>query len=222
MNVSTIVRVLLISTMLVAGATGCKRDPDFALDKLNGLREYTKEKGYDIEEKRAELALSKWQNSRLDSEPILLTGELGETTGKETKHLSFFAFDEDKDIVGIGIIEEYVDASGLSTTLTEEYETTGKGPYPPDEAVQAFSFVVQIRDAGQRKDVKKWNEYLSAKSGRSNTERDMAPTGETLPAMPTIWISIPEPNQVDIHIYIYDKQGHKSETIRARNLIGTQ
>ncbi len=217
MNTSSFVQLLLIGAMLAAGTTGCKRDP--ALHELNRLKEYAIKKGFDIEEQRAKLALSKWQNDRPDSEPILLWAGLGKPTGRETEYLSFFTFDEDKDIVGFGIVEEYVDANDVRTTLTEEYETTGKGPYPPDEAVQAFGFIVQIRDAAQRKDVRQWNEYLEAKSHDVKARRDSAPAGKTLRVSPPIWISIPEPNHVDVYVYVYDQQGHKSERIRVRNSI---
>jgi len=217
MNISTFVQLLLIGAMLASGATGCKRDP--ALRELNRLKEYAIEKGFDVEEQRADLALSKWQNGRLDREPILLWAQLGKPIGMETKDLSFFTFDEDMDIVGFGIVEEYVDANGLRTTLTEEYETTGNGPYPPDEAVQAFIFPVQIRNASQRKDVQQWNEYLEAKSHDVKTGRDLPPVGKTWHVRPPIWISIPEPNHVYVYVYVYDRQGHKADPLRVVNSI---
>jgi len=203
--------------MLVAGATGCK--PDSVLRELNRLKDAAIKQGFDVEEKRAELALSKWQNGRLDREPILLWAELVKPIGMEAKDLAFFTFDEDKDIVGFGIVEEYVDANGLRTTLTEEYETTEKGPYPPDDSVPAFIFPVQIRDAGQRKDVQKWNEYLEAKSNDVKAGRELPPVGKAWHVMPPIWISIPEPNHVYVYVYVYDRQGHKAERIRVNNSI---
>jgi len=219
LNTSTLVFLLLICAVLTAGATGCRRDP--ALGKLNRIKEAAIEEGFDVEEKRIESALSKWQNGRLDSEPILLWATLAKPIKMEIKHLNFFTFDEDKDIVGFGIVEEYVDANGLRTTLTEEYETTGNGKrlYPPDEAVQAFAFLVHIRDAGQHKDMQQWNEYLEAKSRDVNGGQDLAPAGETSPVRPPIWISIPEPNHVDVYVYVNDQQGHKSDRIRVRNSI---
>jgi len=217
MNMSTFARLLLIGAMLAAGGTGCKHDP--ALRELNRLKENAIKKGFNVEEQRVELALSKWQNGRLDSEPIMLRAELGKPIRMEIKNLTFFTFDEDKDIVGFGIVEEYVDANGLRTTLTEEYKTTGNGPYPPDEAVQAFAFQVQIRDAGQRKDVQQWNEYLEAKSRDVEAGRELPPVGKAWHVMPPIWISIPEPNRVDVYLHVYDRQGHKSERIGVSNSI---
>lgn len=205
-------RLLLICVTLATGITGCKRDP--ALGELNRLKETAIENECDVEKQRTELALSKWQNGRLDREPILLWAQLGKPIGMDTKDLTFLTFDEDKDIVGFGIVEESVDANGLSTTLTEEYKTTGTGPYPPDETVQGFAFKVQIRDGGQRKDEQRWNEYLKAKSRDVNTKGDRISEGR-----PPIWISIPEPNHVDVYLYVYDRQGHKSERIKTRNRI---
>ncbi len=217
MNTSSFVQLLLIGAMLAAGTTGCKRDP--ALSELNRLKGYAIEKELDVEEQRIESALSKWRNGRLDSEPIMLWAQLGKPIRRETINLSFFTFDEDKDIVGFGIVEEYADVNGLRTTLTEEFKTTGNGPYPPDEAVQAFAFTVQIRDAGQRKDVQQWNEYLEAKSRDVEAGRELPPVGKAWHIRPPIWISIPEPNHVDVYVYVYDRQGHKSERIRVRNSI---
>ncbi len=217
MNTSSFVQLLLIGAMLAAGTTGCKRDP--ALSELNRLKKYDIEKGFDVEEERVETALSKWQNGRLDREPIMLSAQLGKPIGMDIKNLTFFTFDEDKDIVGFGIVEEYTDANGLRTALTEEYKTTGNGPYPPDEAVQAFGFIVQIRDAAQRKDVQQWNEYLEAKSHDVKAGRELPPAGKTLRVSPHIWISIPEPDHIDVYVYVYDQQGHKSERIRVRNSI---
>jgi hypothetical protein len=217
MYISKFTRLILICAMLAAGTTSCKRDP--ALTELNRLKEDAIKKGFDIEEKRVELALSKWQNGRLDREPILLWADLGKPIGMENKNLTFFTFDENKDIVGFAIVEEYVDANGLRTTLTEEYETTGNGPYPADEAVQAFAFPVQIRDAGQRKDKQQWNEYLEAKSRDVKAGRESPPVGKTWHVMPPIWISIPEPNRVEVYVYVYDREGHKSEKIGVRNSI---
>jgi len=217
MKMSTFVQLLFMSAMLAAGGTGCKRDP--ALSELNRLKENAIKKGFDVDEQRVELALSKWQNGRLDSEPILLCAELAKPIGMETKDLAFYIFDEDKDIVGFGIVEEYVDANGLSTTLTEKYDTVGNGPYPPDEAVQAFVFQVQIRNAGQRKDVQQWNEYLEAKSRDVEAGRELPPVGKAWHIRPPIWISIPEPNRVDVYVYVYDRQGHKSERIGVSNSI---
>jgi len=217
MNMSTFVRVLFIGAMLATGITGCKRDP--ALYQLNWMKEKAVKNGQDLKEQRVELALSKWQNGRLDSEPILLSAALGKPVGRETGRLSFYTFDEDKDIVGFGIVEEYTDSNGSRTTLTEEYETTEKRQYPRDEAVQSFIVRVEIRDAGQRKDEQRWNEYLEAKPDDVDARGDLAPAGETLPAMPPIWISIPEPNHVDVRIYTYDQQGHKSQPFRVVNFI---
>jgi hypothetical protein len=203
--------------MLAASATDCKRDP--ALSELNRLKEYAIKKGFDVEENSAELALSKWQNGRLDSEPIMLSAQLAKPIGMETKDLAFFTFDENKDIVGFGIVEEYTDVNGLRTTLTEEYDTVGNGPYPPDETVQAFAFQVQIRDADQRKDVQQWNEYLEAKSRDVEAGRELPPVGKAWHIRPPIWISIPEPNRVDVYVYVHDRRGHKSERIAVRNSI---
>jgi hypothetical protein len=29
-----------------------------------------------------------------------------------------------------------------------------------------------------------------------------------------VWISIPEPNKVDVYVYVYDRAGHKSDPLK--------
>ena len=209
MNVSKFVKLLFVGAVLAMGAKGCKQNP--TLNQLNWMKEEAIKHGDYLREQRIEVALSRWKNGHLDSDPYLLAAEMGKAIGSGNIHLVFFTYDEDKDIDGIGIIEEYIDPNGLNTTLTEEYETTGNRQYPEHEEVQLFGLMPKIRDAGQRKDEQLWFEYLQGKSGKVDVGQGLAPTEETMPA---VWISIPEPNHVDLKMYVYDQQGHKSEAIR--------
>jgi hypothetical protein len=215
MNTRTLVQLLLAGAMLAVEAGGCRRDP--VLGALKRFDEYAKEKGGDVEKQRAALALSMCQNHRLDGEPILLVAQLGKPTGTEIVKLNLLTFDEDQDIIGLVIVEEYIDANGLKTTLTEEYPALGPLMDPKDGALQLLYPTVQIRSASQRKDVEQWKEYVNAKPMNIHARRDEIPSGYRWPDMPPIWISIPEPNHVDVHAYIYDQEGHKSDRLRVAN-----
>jgi hypothetical protein len=205
-------QLLLVGAMLTVEAAGCRRDP--VLGALKRFDEYAKEKGGDVEKQHAALTLSKWQNHRLDGEPILLVAQLGNPTGTEIVKLNLLTFDEDQDIIGLGIVEEHFDVNGSKTTLTEEYPALGPLMDPEDTALQVLYPTVQIRSAGQRKDVEQWKEYINAKPMNIHARRDEIPSGYRWPDMPPIWISIPEPNHVDVHVYIYDEEGHKSDPLR--------
>ena len=73
---------------------------------------------------------------------------------------------------------------------------------------------MKIRTANERKDEKLWQEYVS-EDPLENIE-EYVPWEERVPP---IYISIPEPDKVDVWIWIYDKAGHKSEPVKLLNYI---
>lgn len=207
MNTRKLVQALLVVVIMAPAISGCKRDP--VLDDLKHFKEEAKAKGYGAVEQRYELALSKWQNRTVDRKPILITAGLNKPIGYEDMYLGLVTFDEDKDVVGLGIREEYADANGLKTTLTEEYPAFVYRMKP--EVLDLRLFPVQIRDAGQRKNEKRWDEYIKGEGIDVNDVRRLKHWRETLPP---VWVSNPEPNKVNVFVYIYDQAGHKSEPIK--------
>jgi len=207
MNTRKLVQALLVVVIMVLGISGCKRDP--VLDDLKYFKEEAKAKGYGAVEQRYELALSKWQNRTVDSEPILITAGLNKPIGYEDMYLGLVTFDEDMDVLGLGINEEYTDVNGLKTTLTEEYPVFVYRMKP--EVLDLRLFPVQIRDAGQRKNEQRWDEYIKGDGIDVNDVRRLKHWRETLPP---VWVSNPEPNKVNVFVYIYDQAGHKSEPIK--------
>jgi len=119
MNTRKLVQALLVVVILVLGISGCKRDG--VLSGLKYLKEKAKAKGRGADGQRVELAMSKWQNRTLDPEPILITAGINKPTGYEDMYIGMFTFDEDVDVLGLGINEEYTDVNGIKTTVTEEY-----------------------------------------------------------------------------------------------------
>ena len=207
MNTRKLVQALLVVVILVLGISGCKRDG--VLSGLKHIKEKAKAKGRGADEQRVELAMSKWQNHTLDPEPILITAGINKPIGYEDMYIGMFTFDEDMDVLGLGIIEDYSDVNGLETTLTEEYPVFVYRMKP--EVLDLRLFPVQIRDAGQRKNEKRWNEYIKGEGIDVNDVRRLKHWRETLPP---VWVSNPEPNKVNVFVYIYDQEGHKSVPIK--------
>jgi hypothetical protein len=207
MNVLKILRALLVIVILVLGISGCRRDD--VVSSLNLIKEKAKAKGRGADEKRVEVALSKWHNRTVDPEPILITAVMNKPIGNEDMYIGMFTFDEDVDVLGLGINEEYTDVNAIKTTVTEEYPVFAHRMKP--EVVDLRLFPVQIRDDGQRKDKQRWDEYIKGEGIDINTVRRLKYWRETLPQ---VWVSIPEPNTVKVYVYIYDKAGNKSEPIK--------
>ncbi len=205
MNERRLVKALLV-VMLVPAISGCRRDP--VVEWLEHSKENAKAKGFRDVEERCELCLSKWQNRTLDPEPVLVLVSLGRVVARGM-NLLFEAFDEDKDVIGLGIKEEYTDANGLKTLLTEEYPAF---VHRMTSDVMPLRFCdVQIRYAGQRKDAQRWEQYVN---GEGIDVSSLRSTERWIETLPTVWISIPEPNKVDVYVYVYDRAGHKSEPLR--------
>jgi hypothetical protein len=206
MNMWKLVQALLVVVILVPAISGCKRDP--VLDDLKRLKEESKGKGYSAVGQRYELALSKWQNHTVDPEPILINAGLGKPRVLPV-FVGLITFDEDKDVVGLGIKEEYAEVNGIKTTLTEEYPAFVHRMQP--DALCFRFFPVQIRDSDQRKNTQRWEEYVKGEGIDVNDVRVLKRWRETLPP---VWVSIPKSNTVNVYVYIYDQAGHKSNPIK--------
>jgi len=125
------------------------------------------------------------------------------------RYLLLGTFDEDRDIVGLGIREEYNDANGLKTLLTEEYPAFVHRM--SSELLLSRPCPVKIRDGDQRKDAQCWDEYVNGEGIDVSRLQSKKHWIETLPP---VWTSIPEPNRVDVYVYVYDKAGHKSDPLK--------
>lgn len=207
MNTRKLVQALLVVVIMVLAISGCRRDD--VVSGLKHIKEKAKAKGRGADEQRVEVALSKWQNRTVDPEPILITAVMNKPIGYEDMYIGMFTFDEDVDVLGLGINEEYTDVNGIKTTATEEYPVFVHRMKP--EVVDLRLFPVQIRDAGQRKDKQRWDEYIKGKGIEVKEVRRLKYWRETLPP---VWVSNPEPNKVNVFVYIYDQAGHKSVPIK--------
>jgi len=161
-------------------------------------------------EQRVQLALSKWQNGVLDREPILLAAILTKAQGASLPEIALFAFDEDKDLLGIGVMR-YKDG----TELSEEYPVYVHAR--PHRIVDSCIIPVYVRDKGQQKDEARWEEYVR---GDWIDEWSLRHTGGRyyLDTMAPVYVSLPDPNKVDVLIYLYDRGGNKSPPVELRVL----
>lgn len=186
--------------------SGCRHDP--LVDWLERTKDAAKTKGFSDVERHCEQALSRLRNRILDPEPILVTVQL-RTVIKSGRYLLLDAYDEDKDVVGFGIREEYTDVNSLETVLNEEYPAFVH--QMGTEVLPLRLCPVQIRDDGQRKNEERWDEYVKGEGIDVSSPRARELWRETFAP---VWVSIPEPNRVDVYVYVYDRAGHKSDPLK--------
>ena len=171
---------------------------------------------------RAKTALTKLENGSLDTEPILLMAAIGisDLNNQPQADIDIIYFDENNDLRGLRIKEHYIDSNGLTTSLEEDYPVfvnTLNTPF-----TNSAYFPVHFRDKNQRKDEYLWLEYVNRNLDgliRLNIDERQSDTLDThlknLPfeKMPPIYISIPDPNKVQVEISVYDREGNESDRI---------
>ncbi len=165
-------------------------------DKIPGVRELAK------------LALSRWIDQDINPEPILFWAGLA----RPTRAMALNFFDEDMDVIGFGIEEHYVDARGTRQVLIEEYPAFVHFQWSDVGPLKIVP--MQVRDSGQRADKARWNSYVKGEG----IDPNMAMSREYwIEKLPPVWVSIPEPNVVGVNVYVYDRAGHKSESVELLN-----
>jgi len=209
MNTLRLIKLLSV-VFLALVISGCKDDPvhDPVLDRLERFKERAKDQS--AYKQRLEMAISQWQNKSVDRKPILLNSGLGDSL-EMGESITLLMFDEDLDIIGFGVKEIFTDTNGSQTVLNEEYPVFVHTKWPEKLAAPVSFLPVQIRNDNQRKDEQKWKKYINGEGIDVNKVQDIKYWRQTLP---TAWVSIPDPNNVDVDVYIYDKAGHKSEPIK--------
>jgi hypothetical protein len=210
--------------------TGCRKNSSKAEDfdsVVYVLSEAMKNPIFPLDaKKRAESALSKWKNGTMDREPVLIFACVTQAYGTEEIDLALEIYDEDEDVLGFVIREEY---TKTKVSIEESYPVYTH--CTSFDVADLHRVVVQIRDENQRKDETQWGKYTSTSLEelvKAHIENDQFSANslrsgqfweETLPP---VWVSIPEPNKADVWIYIYDKAGHKSEPVKLFNWLDDQ
>jgi hypothetical protein len=149
--------------------------------------------------RRAETIVRKWDNDVLDPEPVLLEASLvSREFSRARGELLLVGLDEDKDLLGLRIREKYILPNGVESFLEEDYpvyaEYKGIG-------LGLKRLGVCYRTGIQIKDEQQWQTYLNVIQRASE------------PTRPPVWMSVPDPNRVEVFVSIYDRAGHESEWI---------
>lgn len=156
---------------------------------------------------RATAAIELWENGSLDSEPFVIVTYLFNAVGEpDIVRLSVMIYDEDKDFLGVQILEKR--NADKEFVLREEYPVFYHDviPYP----VEMCSFEVELRKNNFTKNEKAWNNYLNAHLEEEHYKQLNNPS---------IYISMPEPNVLDVFVSAYDKAGNYSEPVKVINKI---
>lgn len=211
--------LLLIMFLFSLLVIGCKKKPEstmsdkLVLHMLGNLKTSSVSKFKDITE-QVDHCISLWENEVLDAKPTLFFAAI-------TKHgtdtvFNLYTYDEDKDIMGIRIQEEYIGEDGSKENIDEKY--------PVFESM-VFKFVVgtpwcffKIRDdLSVKKDEEKWKVWREAVESNSQEFLEKYENNEEL--IPRAYASIPVPGKVDVWISVYDRAGNESESIKLYNLL---
>jgi len=70
---------------------------------------------------------------------------------------------------------------------------------------------VDIRDADQQADKERWHSYMKGEGIDVNIPMSREYWEETLPS---VLVSVPKPNTIEVNVYLYDRAGHKSEPVK--------
>jgi hypothetical protein len=209
--------MLQIAAMCLIAGSGCECEgsKDRAQDPVvTELERHRSSKDAAIRE-RIELALSMRENNIMDSQPVLIVANAVYSAGYQKDMLYMMTYDEDRDIIGIGIREERGPADREKSIFVEEYPIFVH--YPRGGPLQYRNVPIHFRHSGQRKNDQQWQDYVEGKGFDKDSITNRTRFWETLPP---IYLSVPEPNNVDVFVYVYDHAGHKSDAFRLRTTDG--
>jgi hypothetical protein len=218
--------LFILAALIVSAGIGCRpnkqsraRGLELESDRARHLLENM------IEEKRdprgrVKTALAKLNDAVRDDVPFLISMDLGCTDQNQPK-LFLMCLDEGRNLLGIHVREERIDANGKTATLEERYPLYIA--WPETNVLANHMFSVELRRVSQRKDEDAWKDYIILVledlvhkfiyEGPVDEAVKVPPNEALDRKMPPIWISIPEANQVHVFVSIYDREGHESEAI---------
>lgn len=150
----------------------------------------------------ASLALKNWEKKVSNPNPILIRALLGTTRDESKTYLCLGISDGIGNVIGIGIRERHIQSNGEVAIIEETYPAFEFGELrkTSDRLVP-----VVIRKNNERKSDIEWDDYLKSKPLSKNLS--------TKRPIPELRVSIPKPGNIEVEIWIYDRAGHKSETI---------
>ena len=187
MNITRIRSVFRFIAILLSVLVGCRNQTEMM---LNEKVDWTCRRLLDINpvslggQERKSLALSRCQNGILDSDPLLIDVWLdkGKTSGMT--HLGILGYDEDLDLVGIGIKSVKLNEQNITSEQLREYPVFLSNSYKDNEN-HLYLYIKRI----------------TINISTSVDFREGV-------------IFIPDSKERDIMIYIYDKKGNKSNMVK--------
>gem|GEM_PF-939611 len=218
MSIPIVTKTAWAVALCAIAFAGCKyatRGDSGADTVADELRRIDLTMKYPEAKERIAAALSLRQNNVLDREPVLIVaGLVTDMREGEDPFLRMAVYDEDRDVLGVGMREERTADSGHETCFVEECPV-----FAHDRLSGVLNYLlvpVQARDSDQRKDTERWEAYVLHSESYEDLPRKSAGESKT----PAMYISIPEPNDVAVWAYIYDRSGNTSDPVRLRNAMG--
>ncbi len=120
--------------------------------------------------------------------------------------LSLSVTDADRDLLGIRIKERYVLPNGATSSFEESYHVFAHGASRsfPYRSRDSRHVPVYFRRENRVKDEPQWQVFLD-RVERGETTRETQ--------IPPVYITMPEPNTVEVFVSVYDMKGHESEMV---------
>lgn len=100
----------IVTIILCLFCVSCKKHDD-VLDERAYIESFKNGailNNYKDVEKNIDIAISKYENEKVDREPVIMYACFGYAV-KHPERLAILYYDEDKDALGIGIKEKYID-----------------------------------------------------------------------------------------------------------------
>ena len=224
--------IFLIFTLVSAGLTGCQRASPQNTEKdpvINVINKAVKNPRIPPEvRERANIAISQWENRVIDPKPIVINACLLSFEGYDSIDLALTIFAECKDIIGFGIKEVHSSPNSPQDIIVEEVYPV----YihcPLSDIANLWRVPVQIRKGDRRKDEQSWQKYVNCdyekllhdyKQSEEFLKHGLGDFSSLWDAtLPPVLVSIPEPNKIDVWVWVYDKAGNKSEPIKLLDFI---
>jgi hypothetical protein len=187
------------------------------------------------DKERTRTTLAKYENKTLGAEPVLLQALITRAQGNERPDMSLLIVDQNEDVIGVGIREDCNDSNCCWKTIEETYPAYIH--FMRADKVHISSIPLHIRNNCQKKDESAWAEYINLdyyKLGKDYIRQNLykysfklndktfysvpdAATAFRESVLPPVWVSKPEPNKLDVWVWVFDKAGNKSEPIKLIN-----
>jgi len=164
---------------------------------------------------RADFAVSQWENGVLDPQPIIIYASLTKAEGYDEIHFLLGIFDEDKDILGLGISEQYAHSNDQQQEIVETYAVFAHARFV--DVMDLYRIPFKVRENADTKNDQLWQEYVD-----SDYEQLLQERNGWRASIPPVYISIPHPQDVRVSVWVYDKAGNKSDLVELLNYINYQ